>query len=470
MVAMQDFTTGPLTRHLVKTMSFMLLMMVFQTLYVLIDLYWVGRLGTASVAAVGIAGNLMFAVLALTQMLSVGTTTVISHAMGRRDHAAARVGFNQSLSLAMLCGALFLAVALALRTRYATGQSADPETARQAAQYLLWFIPAMALQFPFVAMSAALRGTGNFKLGVVVGIATIVINMLVAPVLIFGWLGAPAMGIRGAAVASLLALVIGNAWLALHFRGDAVLRYASAELRPRPAVWKRMLGIGLPAGFDFAMMAVYLFIVYAVTRPFGAAAQAGFGIGMRVIQAGFMPVVALGMSVAPIAGQNFGARHAGRVQHTFRDGALLATAMMVLFWIVCHVVPAGLIRIFTHDPAVIAIGDEYLRIVSWSFVASGVIFVAGSMFQAMGNTIPSIATSLVRILVVAVPIVVLARSPGFDLSTIWRLAVASVWAQLALALVLLRREFARRLAFADAPRGESAEAGRVEAPVAMGAE
>jgi Na+-driven multidrug efflux pump len=305
---------------------------------------------------------------------------------------------------------------------------------------------------------------------VVVGIATIVINMLVAPVLIFGWLGAPPMGIRGAAVASLLALVIGNAWLALHFRGDAVLRYASAELRPRPAVWKRMLGIGLPAGFDFAMMAVYLFIVYAVTRPFGAAAQAGFGIGMRVIQAGFMPVVALGMSVAPIAGQNFGARHAGRVQHTFRDGALLATAMMVLFWIVCHVVPAGLIRIFTHDPAVIAIGDEYLRIVSWSFVASGVIFVAGSMFQAMGNTIPSIATSLVRILVVAVPIVVLARSPGFDLSTIWRLAVASVWAQLALALVLLRREFARRLAFADAPRGESAEAGRVEAPVAMGAE
>jgi Na+-driven multidrug efflux pump len=82
---MQDLTTGSISKHLLKTMSFMLLMMVFQTLYVLIDLYWVGRLGTAAVAAVGIAGNLMFVVLALTQMLAVGTTTVISHAMGRRD-------------------------------------------------------------------------------------------------------------------------------------------------------------------------------------------------------------------------------------------------------------------------------------------------------------------------------------------------------------------------------------------------
>src|SRR6186713_2655672 len=114
---MQDLTTGSITRHLLKTMSFMLLMMVFQTLYVLVDLYWVGRLGTSAVAAVGIAGNLMFMVLALTQMLAVGTTTVVAHAMGRRDPAAARLSFNQSLSLSFLIGGLFLVVALALRLR-----------------------------------------------------------------------------------------------------------------------------------------------------------------------------------------------------------------------------------------------------------------------------------------------------------------------------------------------------------------
>jgi Na+-driven multidrug efflux pump len=255
------------------------------------------------------------------------------------------------------------------------------------------------------------------------------------------------MGISGAAIASLVALIVGNGWLAVHFQRDAVLTFDRAQWSPRVAEWKRMLAIGLPAGFEFAMMAVYLFIVYAITKPFGAAAQAGFGVGMRVIQAGFMPVVALGMSVAPIAGQNFGAKLADRVRHTFRDGAMLAAMMMLLFFILCHVAPSGLIRVFTKDQHAILVGDEYLRILSWSFVASGVIFVASSMFQAMGNTLPSIATSLVRIVVVAIPAILLARSRSFELATIWRLGVLATHVQLALALLLLRREFSRRLRF-----------------------
>src|SRR5256712_10520865 len=105
---MQDLTTGPITRHLLKTTGFMLVTMLFQTLYFLIDLYWVGRLGTAAVAAVGIAGNLTFIVLALTQMLGVGTTAVISHAVGRKDAPQAAVLFSDSQVLALDAGALFL--------------------------------------------------------------------------------------------------------------------------------------------------------------------------------------------------------------------------------------------------------------------------------------------------------------------------------------------------------------------------
>src|SRR5919205_2755399 len=104
---MADLTTGPVTRHLLKTTSFMLVTMVFQTLYFLVDLYWVGRLGTESVAAVGIAGNLTFVVLALTQMLGVGTTALVSHAVGRKDQDRALLVFNQSLVLSTLVGVLF---------------------------------------------------------------------------------------------------------------------------------------------------------------------------------------------------------------------------------------------------------------------------------------------------------------------------------------------------------------------------
>src|SRR5262245_57334832 len=209
---MQDLTSGSITRHLLKTAGFMLVTMVFQTLYFLIDLYWVGQLGTQAVAAVGIAGNLTFIVLALTQMLGVGTTTVVSHAAGRKNHEEARLLFNQSQVMALVTGAVFLVAGMAGRWAYARAMSADAATAAQAADYLTWFVPAMALQFAMVAMGAALRAIGNFKTGTVVGTVTVIINMICAPILIFGWGTGYPLGVAGAAISSLIAIVVGNVW------------------------------------------------------------------------------------------------------------------------------------------------------------------------------------------------------------------------------------------------------------------
>jgi putative MATE family efflux protein len=398
------------------------------------------------VAAVAIAGNLTFIVLALTQMLGVGTTTVVSHAIGRRDPALARLLFNQSQVLAILTGVVFGIIGLALMRWYSNRMSADPVVAGLAVDYLRWFVPAMALQFAMVAMGAALRGTGNFKPGMVVSTMSVMVNMALAPFLMFGWGPFPEMGVAGAAVASLISIVVAIAWLSMYFvKKDSVLHINFSEWRPRFDTWRRMLSIGLPAGFEFAMMAVYLILVYTVIRPFGASAQAGFGIGQRVIQAGFMPVVALGFAVAPVAGQNFGAGYADRVRATFKDAVLMAIGMMVLLVIIVHLAPEALMRVFAKDPAVIAVGVEYLKIISWNFIASGVIFVSSSMFQAMGNTIPSLISSGVRIVVIAIPLWYMSRLAGFQLSWIWYLAMGAVFVQLLLSLSLLRREFRRRL-------------------------
>src|SRR5919205_569451 len=148
---MRDLTTGSITRHLLQTTSFMLVTMVFQTLYFLIDLYWVGRLGKEAVAGVAIAGNLTFIVLAISQMLGVGITALISHAVGQKDHDRALLVFNQSQLLSMLVGALFFVLAMELRLPYVSALGADARTAELAASYLFWFIPAMALQFGIVA-------------------------------------------------------------------------------------------------------------------------------------------------------------------------------------------------------------------------------------------------------------------------------------------------------------------------------
>ena len=443
---MQDLTSGSLVGHLLKTTGFMLVTMATQTLYFLVDLYWVGRLGREAVAAVGISGNLMFVVLAVSQMLAVGATTLVSHAVGQKDRERATLLFNQSQVLAMLVGIVFLAVTMALRLPYARAMGADASTVALASDYLLWFIPASALQFAMVGMSAALRGTGNFKPGMVVQTATVILNMILAPILIFGWGTGRPLGVAGAAIATLIAVAVGSVWLWLYFRpADAYLRFHPSQWKPRLDLWAAMLRIGLPAGAEFALMAVYLVVVYAVIRPFGAAAQAGFGIGMRVLQAGFMPVVALGFAVGPVAGQNYGARKPDRVRETFRTAAWLAVGAMILFAIVCHIAPAAMIRVFSNDPQVITVGETYLKIVSFNFIASGIIFVASSTFQAIGNTIPPLVASVVRILVLVPTAIALSRLAGFELRWIWYLSVAAVALQMVLSLLLLRREFRIRL-------------------------
>jgi putative MATE family efflux protein len=448
---MQDLTTGPITKHLLRTTSYMLVMMVFQTLYFLIDLYWVGRLGTSAVAAVAIAGNVGFIVLALTQMLGIGVTTVVSHAVGRRDMPSANVLFNQGQVLCTLAGVLFLVVGLILRMPYARAMGADAATIDLAGDYLLWYIPAMALQFLMVGMGAALRAIGNFRTGTIVSTATIIVNIVLTPVLIFGWGIGRAFGVAGAALATLLSILFGVIWLSLYFvPRTATLHVSLRSWRPRLQMWKRKLAIGAPAGFEFAMMALYMAIIYAITRPFGPAAQAGFGIGLRIVQAGFMPIVALGLSVAPVAGQNFGARRGDRVKRTWQDGAIMAFAWMMLLALLANVIPAQMVGVFTRDPAVVAVGSEYLRILSWSFFASGVIFVTSSTFQAMGNTMPSLVSSGARTLAVAVPAVLMARMAGFQLSWLWWWSAATILMQLGLSLFLLRREFHKRLDFAPA--------------------
>ncbi|HET9192044.1 MAG TPA: MATE family efflux transporter [Vicinamibacterales bacterium] len=453
---MKDLTTGSLTQHLLQTTSYMLVTMLFQTLYVLVDLYWVGRLGTEAVAAVGISGNLLFIVLAATQMLSVGTTTLVAHAVGRRDRDRANLVFNQAQVLSAVVGTVFLALALAFKGSYAEALSADAVTRDLTNDYLAWFIPSQALTFLFIAMGAALRGTGNFRPGMIVQTATVIINIVLAPVLIFGWGTGRPLGVAGAAVATFLAILIGVVWMAFYFRpADAYLRFHRHQWHPRLDLWSGMLKIGLPAGAEFAMMALYLVLVYFVSRPFGASAQAGFGIGLRIVQACFLPVVALGFAVSPVAGQNFGARQAGRVRETFRIAALIAAGGMLVLAIAVWLAAARMVQVFSLDPAVIDVGEEYLHVIAWNFVASGVIFVSSSMFQAMGNTIPSLITSAFRIVLIAVPVLLLANARSFALLWVWYISVAGMFVQLGLNLLLLRREFRTRLAFEPAPAAEA---------------
>lgn len=160
----------------------------------------------------------------------------------------------------MLVGLGTLIAGLALRTRYTAAVGADADTATMANEYSR-DIPAMALQFVMVAMGSALRGLGQFKPGMIVSTSTVVLDMVMAPFLMFGWGTGHPMGVAGAAVATFISIVIGVLWLTTYFvQKDAFLTFTPRDWAPNFAIWKKLLSIGLPSGVEFALMALYMVV------------------------------------------------------------------------------------------------------------------------------------------------------------------------------------------------------------------
>ncbi len=444
---MQDLTQGPIPRHVVAMAAPIAAGMLLQTLYYVVDLYFVAQLGDAPLAGVSATSPLVFVVFALTQILGVGTVALMSHAVGRKDRADANHVFNQSVALAALGAAATLAGGVLGAGPFMRTLGADPATVGAGVAYLRWFAPGLALQFALVAMGSALRGTGVVRPTMVVQAATVALNIVLAPLLIAGWGTGLPLGVAGAGLASTLAIAAGAVLMAVYFaRLERYVAFDRAEWRPRLDTWRRLLNIGLPAGGEFALMALFMGVVYWVIRDFGAAAQAGFGIGARVMQAIFLPAMAIAFAAAPIAGQNFGARHPHRVRETFRVAVFACGGFMLLLTLFCQWQSPSLVRAFTADPGVIDVGVEYLRVISWNFVGAGVVFVCSSLFQGLGNTWPSLLSSASRVLLFAVPAVWLSGQSGFRLVDLWHLSVATVVLQALMSLVLLRREFRTRLA------------------------
>ncbi|MBS0395848.1 MAG: MATE family efflux transporter [Proteobacteria bacterium] len=448
---MKDLTRGSITAHILAMAAPMAVGMLVQTLYVMVDLYFVAGRGQATLAGVSAAGNFTLVVLAMTQVLSVGTVALIAHAVGAGDRDGASLAFNQSLALGALASLVALAAGYALIGPYMAGVGADAATAAAGTSYLRWYLPGLALQFGAAAMAAALRGTGIAKPTMLVQLASVLLNIVLAPVLIAGVGTGHPLGAAGAGLASTLAVLAGTLLLVWYFaRLEKYVGFRPAEWRPRPAVWRRILAIGLPAGGEFALMFVYMAVIYAIVARFGAAAQAGFGVGSRVMQAVFLPAMAIAFAITPVAGQNVGARNAARVRRSFVDGALLTCALMVLLTALCQWRAPAMVGFFTADPEARAVGTRFLQLISWNFVGSALVFSCSGMFQALGNTWPSIASSGTRLLTFAIPAWLWSTRPGFVIDDVWYLSIATVALQALVSLALLRRELARRLAFAAA--------------------
>lgn len=444
---MKDLTTGPIGRHIVQMSIPIVVGMVLQTLYYLVDLYFVSRLGAAAVAGVSAAGNVFFIVMALTQMLGVSTVALVSHAVGRKDRGEANHIFNQSVVLALLCTAVTLMGGYGFADWYMGTVGADAPTRAAGIAFLHGFIPGLALQFAIIVMGSALRGTGIVKPTMVVQAATVLLNTVLAPVMIAGWGTGVPLGTAGAGWASTIAVAAGTAFLAWYFlKLEHYVGFDTSQWKPDFRTWGRMLNIGVPSGGEFAFMALYSAVIYWIIRDFGASAQAGFGISGRIMQSIFLPAMAVAFAAAPIAGQNYGAKLPERVKETFVKSIVACVGLMIVLAFFVHWKGVLMIAYFTSDPAAVAFGSQFLSIISWNFAAMGVVFTCSSLFQALGNTWPSLFSMATRVVTFIIPAVWISSRPGFDIVDIWHLSVVTVLFQACLSLGLIYFQFRSRLA------------------------
>jgi len=443
---MRDLTQGSVTKTIIAMALPTAAGMIFQTLYLLVDLYFVAALGDDAIAGVGAAGTLMFMIMAVTQILGVSTVALISQAVGRKQPDQANIVFNQSMLLAVIMALFTIVGGFAFADVYMQSLAADQGAQEQGVIFLHWFIPGMSLQFAMMGMASALRATGIVKPGMIIQVLTVVLNTILAPILIAGWGPGPALGVMGAGLASTISVSVGIVLMILYFlKLEKYVSFQSALWKPDFDVWKKMLAIGLPAGGEMLLLFVYFSIVYWLIQDFGAASQAGFSIGGRIMQSIFMPTMAVAFAIGPIAGQNLGAGRHDRVRETCYKGLMLNSVVMLLVTLLMQISPSLLVQAFTTETQVIEVGSGFLQIISLNFIAQGVVFTCSGMFQGLGNTKPALLSSSIR-LIIFIPIAVfLSQRDGFTVNQIWYVSVLSVFVQAIVSFLFLQREMRIKL-------------------------
>lgn len=393
----QDLTRGPIPAHLLRLVGPMGFGIFAIMAFNLVDTWFVSKLGTQGLAAMTLTFPVVMVVGSVSMGLGVGATSVLSRAIG----AGLREEVQRLTTHTLLLGvALVTAVSIAgwiLVEPMLAALGGEGEVLSLAAGYLrIWFAGAGAIVVPMLGMSA-IRAAGDTRTPAVVMTAAGVANGVLDPLFIFGWGPIPAMGLEGAAIATLAsrAITLVVALWVLHYR-EHLLRFSWQELRLIPDSWGRVLKIGGPAAFTNLAQPLTIGFLTGLAAGFGEPAVAAFGAGGRVEMFALIPAMAVGIGLAPFVGQNHGAGHHGRVAQamTLSVGAtvglgLLSFATLALFR---HPLAAG----FSDDPQVLPLLARYLWILPISHVLVGAFFVASNTLNAMGRPLPATALTLLR--------------------------------------------------------------------------
>jgi len=379
---------------------------VLQVAYSLVNAVWVGRyLGDQALAAVTISQPVIFILIAVAGGLTLAANILVAQDAGAHDWKRLQRVVQTSYVLITVISFVLLALGLFNIDHLLNLMQAPRDIYAASASYLrivLWTLP---FSFLIFLIGSILRGVGDSRTPMYFQAVSVIINAILDPVLIFGLLGAPRLGLNG------------TAWATLISQGIAVVALLIYAAAARPLVnpnWRRprldvstaglLVFIGIPTMVQQSVVSVSMLFIVRYVSAFGSTADAAFGAALRIDGVAFLPALTLGMAASTLAGQNIGACKLERVGEVFRWGGLLSGGISLAIMTMAMGMPWLLLRAFTTDPEVIAIGTHYLRVVSLTYVFYAIMFVSNGVINGAGHTLVTTLISMVALLLVRLPL------------------------------------------------------------------
>ena len=384
----QDFTSGSLNRAILLLAIPMILEMVLESLFAVVDVFWVGRLGANAVATVGLTESLLSLVFAIGLGLSLSTTAMVARRIGEKDPAGAAVAGVQAIILGLTVSLLIGAPCALYAPRLLSLMGASPEIIRVGSSYARIALGGGGVILMLFLNNAIFRGAGDAAIAMRLLWVSNIINLVLDPCLIFGWGPFPKLGVTGAALATFTGRSIGVLYqLYRLLRGTERIRILRNQIKVNLQVLLRLLRVSLTGILQFAIAHTSWIGLVRIVSTFGSAALAGYTIAIRILIFAILPSWGLSNAAATLVGQNLGAKHPERAQMSVWRTGFYNMLFLGFIGVIFLVFATPIIRLFSNDPVVVPLAATCLRILSYGNIGYAYGMVMLQAFNGAGDTV-----------------------------------------------------------------------------------
>ncbi len=401
----QDYTTGNLNRAILLLAIPMVLEMVLESLFAVVDVLWVGRLGANAVATVGLTESLLALVFSIGIGLAMSTTAMVARRIGEKDPQDAAIAGAQAIFLGLLISLAIGIPSFIYAPQLLRLMGAPPEVIATGTGYARIALGGCGAIVMLFLNNAIFRGAGDAAIAMRLLWVSNILNLILDPCLIFGLGPFPRLGVTGAALATFTGRSLGVLYQFYRLmKGTERVRIPPSLLRLNPRVMWRLIRVSLTGILQFAIANTSWIAMVRIVSVFGAAALAGYTIAIRIVIFIILPSWGLSNAAATLVGQNLGAGHPERAEQAVWRTGLYNMLFLGLIGVVFIFTATPLVRLFTHDPAVVPLAASALRILSYGNIAYAYGMVMLQAFNGAGDTVTPTIVNFFGFWVLEIPL------------------------------------------------------------------